>query len=303
MYAVMQLSHMQTPVIRAPSPIVEGVGLDIYIKREDLNPSGSHKDRALFPYVDKLVMKGEKAFCLSSSGNFAISAAYYARHHPQVQFHLFSPPTISQEKKDRLNEYKTDNVIIHWSKLARSEASQFSRKAHIRLLRGSKDDYLLEGYDELARELVEQTEGKGGSVFMAVSSGTMLAGLWEGFRNIVGTGRDPSLPSLHIVQTTKVYPIAREFDQDFTPSKVSIASAIVDRVANRKDQVVKAVKESHGSGWIVSDEEITSAMKKLAEVLHENVSPESAMSLAGLHKACAKGFRAKEPIALIFTGK
>lgn len=295
------------------------MGRIIYIKREDLNPSGSHKDRALFPYVDKLVKKGEEAFCLSSSGNFAVSAAYYAHHHTQVQFHLFLPPTISQEKKDRLNEYKTDNVIIHWSKLAKSEAGQFSRKTHIRLLRGSKDDCLLEGYYELVRELVEQTKGKGGSVFMAVSSGTMLVGLWEGFQNnpkskisrhsgishilenqIQGAGQ---IPNFYIVQSTRVHPIASEFDSDFTPTKSSIASAIVDRVANRKDQVVNAVKESHGSGWIVSDEEITIAMKKLAGVLHENVSPESAMSLAGLQKACSKGFHVKKPIVLIFTGK
>ncbi len=284
-----------------------------------MNPSGSHKDRALFPYVDKLIREGEKEFCLSSSGNFAISAAYYARHNPQVQIHLFLPPTISQEKKDRLNEYKTDNVIIHWSKLARSEASQFSSKAHARLLRGSKDDCLLEGYDELARELGEQTEGKGGSIFMAASSGTMLVGLWEGFRKnpkskifrhsgithtlenlIQGAGQ---MPNFHIVQSTRVHPIAGVFDRDFTPTKSSIASAIVDRVANRKDQVIKAIKESNGSGWIVSDEEITIAMNELTEILHENVSPESAMSLAGLHKAIRKGFRVASPMVLIFTGK
>lgn len=317
----------------------------IYIKREDLNPSGSHKDRALIPFVDTLVKEGEREFCLSSSGNLAIAAALYAQIHKSVKFHLFVPKTLSKEKRERLFSYcdprldrgsrnknkqeidfsfgfldsrlhgndsgveKVGNVLVRWSKAPKRDAIKFARQQSIRLLRGSTDEGMLEGYHDLARELVEQADGKIGSIFMAVSSGTSLLGLWQGLKThnphnppyLKGEGR--GLPQLHIIQTTKVHPIAEEFDRDFTPAKTSIATAIVDRVAHRKDQVVKVVKESGGWGWVASDEEITEAQRQLRQAVGEDVSAESAMSLAGLKKALARGFEVREPVVPVFTGK
>ena len=106
------------------------------------------------------------------------------------------------------------------------------------------------------------------------------------------------------MQTTKVNPIAFAFDKDFTVTKTSIASAIVDRVAHRKIQVVRAVKESGGWGWVVGDDEIENAKLQITKLTgFDDVSPESAMALAGLKKALEKGFQVKDPVVLVFTGK
>jgi len=158
---------------------------------------------------------------------------------------------------------------------------------------------------------------------MAVSSGTSAVGLWKGLQKLYHPGVERSgaigspgdstrklqndgakLPQLHIVQTTKVHPIASDFDKDFTSTKTSIASAIVDRVAHRKDQVINAVKESGGWGWVVGDEEIENSRLQIADLMGiKDISAESAMSLAGLKKAITHTHELREPIVLIFSGK
>ena len=312
-----------TPLQEYPSLAKELDMERLFVKREDMNPSGSHKDRAMFPYVDKLISAGEKEFCLSSSGNLAITAAYYANKKNNAYFHIFLPELFSAEKKKRLQEALyaqksinppnitivtngglVENVHVCWSTRPKTDAMRFSREKKVRLLRGSTDDGMLEGYHQMAEELIEQTGGNIGSIFMAVSSGTMAVGLWEGFQSMVVTGRDLSLPSLHVVQTTKVHPIASQFDHDFTLTKTSLASAIVDRVAHRKAQVIQAVKESGGWGWVVGDSEISNAkvqISKLTEI--EDISSENAMALAGLQKAIEKDFKVASPIVLVCTGK
>ncbi|MEW6610320.1 MAG: PLP-dependent lyase/thiolase [Patescibacteria group bacterium] len=304
----MQHIYYPTPLIKI-SPLEE-LCSDVFIKREDLNPSGSHKDRALFTYLDTVIGTGEREFCLSSSGNFGISAAYYARYHPEIRLTIFFPPHLPFDKKKRLEGFKTDNTTVQWSIKARGDALRYSKTRHIRLLRASTDDDFLGGYRTLSRELQEQLQGTAGYIFCAVSSGTLLIGVWQGFQEnpkskaCLEPSRGIHNPKLHIVQTTKVHPLAGEFDHDFEPTKTSLASAIVDRVAHRKAHVVQAIKESGGWGWVVGDSEIADCRLQIERSTGmKEVSAEDAMALAGLRKALRKGWHIAEPVVLIFTGK
>ncbi|MEK7083799.1 MAG: pyridoxal-phosphate dependent enzyme, partial [Patescibacteria group bacterium] len=83
----------------------------------------------------------------------------------------------------------------------------------------------------------------------------------------------------------------------------SIASAIVDKVAHRKNAVVNMVQETGGSGWIVTDEEIQSAIKLMEETKHLLISPNSALSVAGLAKAIQNGWKWTGAVVCVITGK
>jgi len=296
----------------------------LLLKREDLNPSGSHKDRALNPFLSNLIRAGEKEFCLSSSGNLAIAAAHLAQTDPSISFHLFLPNSLDARKRTRLahtlglpfspqsplfsmvNSIDTaGNITYYFSRIPKTDAVKFSKEKKIRLLRSSTDEEMLEGYHQLAQELIDQAAHRPiGSIFIAASSGTALVGLWEGFKKLQMTNDKLQTPQLHIVQSTKVHPMASNFDNDFTATDVSIAAAIVDRVAHRKPQVIEAVQASGGSGWVASDQEIEEARLHLIHTTNiEDVSPESAMSLAGLQKALRKGFSVKTPVVLVLTGQ
>ena len=52
-------------------------GIEVLVKREDANVTGSHKDRGIWPLLDFYRKKKIEKFAISSSGNAGISAAHY----------------------------------------------------------------------------------------------------------------------------------------------------------------------------------------------------------------------------------
>ena len=111
------------------------------------------------------------------------------------------------------------------------------------------------------------------------------------------------MPALNIVQTEYIAPIARELDSKFERKQSSKASAIVDTIAHRKPNVLKAVTESKGSGYVVSDETLEKAKNLLQETTTiRNASWDSLLALAGAIKAKEAG-RTGENVILLFTGK
>ena len=82
----------------------------------------------------------------------------------------------------------------------------------------------------------------------------------------------------------------------------SLADAIVDHIAHRKEKVVEVIKTSQGSGWIVTDDEIISAIKLIKETCNLAISPNSALSVAGLAKAMQLDWKFDGAVVCLITG-
>ena len=74
---VISLGEGSTPLIRA-SRLSERYGIDLWLKLESANPTGSFKDRGMTVAVSKAVEEGARAVICASTGNTAASAAAYA---------------------------------------------------------------------------------------------------------------------------------------------------------------------------------------------------------------------------------
>ena len=76
---VISLGEGNTPLIRLNNIAREtGKEVDIYVKYEGLNPTGSFKDRGMTMAVTKAVDEGSRAVICASTGNTSASAAAYA---------------------------------------------------------------------------------------------------------------------------------------------------------------------------------------------------------------------------------
>ncbi|HVW89643.1 MAG TPA: threonine synthase [Gaiellaceae bacterium] len=71
------LGEGSTPLVRAPR-LSEALGLDLYLKCEGLNPTGSFKDRGMAVAVERAADAGVHTVVCASTGNTAASAATYA---------------------------------------------------------------------------------------------------------------------------------------------------------------------------------------------------------------------------------
>ena len=73
------LGEGNTPLIRlANIPRIIGKDVELYVKYEGLNPTGSFKDRGMTMAVTKAVEAGSKAIICASTGNTSAAAAAYA---------------------------------------------------------------------------------------------------------------------------------------------------------------------------------------------------------------------------------
>lgn len=266
---------------------VEGISF----KCEFENPSGSVKDRGIAYQLAKILERGFKSAVISSSGNAAISAAFYCQK-AGITLYVYVSPNINPAKLYELEKYpcritKTIKPISSAWGLAKTDPAIFN-------LRQSKDPNAVYGYQTIAFELLEQ-KPETDAVFIPVSSGTAFAGIYQGFKKL---GR---LPALHIVQTEAIHPIAAIYDKDFEEKKKSLADAIVARFTDRETMIKDGIVQSRGNGWVISDKEMVQAK----EWLKRNdliCSYEGAAALAALWKARTKGYQYSYPVCLL-TGK
>jgi threonine synthase len=266
----------------------------LYFKREDLNPTGSHKDRSSAFQVSKALEDGQKELVLPSSGNCAVSVAAYS-NIAHVKLTVFIHHEISRQKLSQLLRFKPK---IQYSPRPIEDAEAYSVEHHVRNLSPEIDDNAVYGLESISFEIFERL-GVVDEIFMPVSSAATLVGM--GWANLLlkRMGLIAKLPSLHAVQTEAIAPIAEEFSPWSRKSKKSIADGIIAKTTARKEEAVRLIRESGGFGWIVSDREIMSALKILNR--HGiDTSPEGGAAFAALLKAGTKKSRGR--VVCLLTG-
>ena len=288
---------MLTPQIEYPE-LARNLGIPkLYLKREDLHPLGSHKGRSIPTMIDTYVARGEKRFSISSSGNAALAAAKYIKeinkNSARLSLEIFIGKNIPEEKKSALTSLTDENIKLT-EKERPLQAFLETIKLGARSLRQSTDDTALVGYKSLAEEISEIPNLS--AVFIATSSGTTAESLGEFF-----LPRKNS-PEIHIVQTSSCHPIAEIFDKRKIPEEKSIADAIVDKVAHRREKVVEIIKKSNGSGWIMTNTEIAAAESVLSAAAVP-VSPNGALSFAGLCRSLSENKKFSGSVLCIIGGK
>lgn len=268
--------------------LIPGSNAEVYAKMENENPTGTHKDRSMGPWIDHYAQQGKKKFVLSSSGNSAFAAA---RHCDEMglELSIFMHPSDRGEKLAKIKKYK--NVSVELTKTPKKDALHFAKKHNVPLLRASTDDHALEGYKKIAFELIEQLS-KIDNIFVPTSSGATLEGIYLGFKE-----KTRRAPALYAVQTSRVHPISDYFDKDFKPEGVSYAHAIVDNIAHRKKRIVRIAQETGGGGFVIQNKEIEEAKKIISG------GYQSALAFAGFLKWKSQNSKKaeKETSVCLFT--
>lgn len=266
----------------------------VYFKHEEKNPNNSFKDRSMAFWISKYNELGNREFVISSSGNAAVSAVSYCKLI-NARLKIFVSKEIPKYKYEKILKVSETRKSIEVSKSSKpkSDAIKYSKRNNCINLRGSEDDFAIEGFKTLGYELYEQNKNID-AIFVCCSSGTSTIGISQGINKIFR-----HLPQIHIVQTTKINPIASEFDKDFIKTQKSIVNAVSDKVAKRKNEVVKIIKEFKGFGWIVSDQEIIEAKNELVKHGIKIEGYNAYVSYTGYRKAVKKGGIYKNPVCII----
>jgi threonine synthase len=96
---IISLGEGNTPLIQLQNiPRLLGKSVDIYVKYEGLNPTGSFKDRGMTMAVTKAVEAGSRAIICASTGNTSAAAAAYAARAGITAFVLIPDGKIAMGK-------------------------------------------------------------------------------------------------------------------------------------------------------------------------------------------------------------
>jgi len=287
---------MITPISKQ-TELARQIGVsDLYFKREDLHPYGSHKGRSIPAMIDAKTALGATKFAISSSGNAALAAIRYIQEKNSAGANLFLSvfvgKKINPEKKKRLlDEIRDKRITI--SETIRPLQALF--QANRESLRQSIDPLALIGYESLASEI---TDVPGVShVFIGASSGTTAEALTEYFI------KNKNNIAVHIVQPAGNSPLAREFDTEKYDDEISIADAIVDKTVHRKEALTEVLKQTNGSGWIVSNNNLIDAQKIAFDKANITATPNGILGFAGLLKAIKKDRKFSGGVVCIITGQ
>lgn len=256
----------------------------IYLKREDLNPTGSWKDRGNAYKATSIFKNKIKSGVLASSGNAAISLiTYLNKFIPDFKLFVVVSENINQEKLSKLKSLVegTRHELIS-SDNPRKRSNEIAAQNSIPNFRSSIDDEIVKGYWSLGFELADEvTKNQIEAIFIPVSSGTAFVGIAQGlFMRLEKLER---MPKLIAVQTTSTSPIADAMNGESDNVELSIADAIIDKTALRAPQIIKAIKETNGYAVRISNDEIEFA-KNLAKENQIELSNTSALSLAAAMK-------------------
>lgn len=254
----------------------------LYFKREDMHPYGSHKGRSIPKMIDIYISEGYSHFAISSSGNAALAAVMYikeinSKNKNQILLEVMVGRHISAKKLDKLKKYEDENIIVTMHDRPVQTLFVKSKDPNIKALRQSNDDNSLIGYESLAEELIKIPKLE--AVFIGTSSGTTAQAISEYFAS------HNSNIEVHIIQTSSCHPISDNFVDNEVVDEQSIADAVVDHTALRKDVLTELIIKTKGNAWIVSNEEIRSAQEITKKYAGIDISTNSALSVAGLMQA------------------
>jgi threonine synthase len=284
---VISLGEGNTPLIQLqniPREIKKDV--EIYVKYEGLNPTGSFKDRGMTVAVTKAVEEGSRAIICASTGNTSASAAAYAARAGITSFVLIPEGKIALGKLAQAMMHGACVIQIQGNFDAGMQLVKEVASAAPVTIVNSINPYRLQGQKTAAFEIVEALGAAPDYHCLPVGNAGNISAYWMGYGEYADAGIAKSRPVMAGYQAAGAAPflLGKMVDHPET-----VATAIRIGHPQSWDKAWAAQKAS--GGWFErrSDEEILAAQKLLAEKEGIFCEPASAISVAGALYDIANG--------------
>jgi len=300
------LGEGHTPLLRSRS-IGPRAGLkNLFFKLETTNPSGSYKDRFAAVAISHLVARGKRVCIASSSGNTgAALAAYCAAAGIRCSIALV----------ETAPEGKLKQMLAYGARLFRIKDFGINQACTAQALEvlqalGSRDDASFEisafryspvgmsGVRSLAHELVEQSPEPIDHIFCMAGGGGLAAAMAQGVMQLDSAGRLKKLPAVELVQPagndTIATALATGADHARGVECTTKISGLQVATVIDGDLAIAAVRQTGGTGHVVTDEQVWEAQKRLAREEGIFSEPAGATALPAILAAAESGRIARD---------
>ena len=284
---LISLGEGNTPLIRLENiPATLGKDVDIYIKYEGLNPTGSFKDRGMTMAVTKAVEAGSKAIICASTGNTSAAAAAYAARAGIKAFVLIPEGKIALGK---LAQAMIHGAVIIQIKGNFDDGMRLVKEvadhAPVAIV-NSINPYRLQGQKTAAFEIIEELGDAPDYHCLPVGNAGNISAHWMGYKEYHEDKKASSTPKMVGYQAAGAAPFVKGAMGD---NPETVATAI--RIGHPQSWELAHKVEKESNGWFdsLTDTEILSAQKLLTEQEGIFCEPASATSLAGAMRDIQSG--------------
>jgi len=292
---VITLGEGGTPLIPAPA-LSQMTGLDVWVKFEGMNPTGSFKDRGMTMAMSKAMEAGAKAVICASTGNTSASAAAYATYAGITSAVLVPEGKIAMGKLSQAVAHNAHIIQIEGNfddclDIARELADNYA----VHLVNSVNNDRI-EGQKTASFEVIDSLGRAPDYHFMPVGNAGNYTAYHRGYKEELGRRTIGHMPQLFGFQAAGSAPIVHG---ERVTNPDTIASAI--RIGNPAswDLALAAREDSNGYFGAIDDDGILAAHRLLSRDVGIFVEPSSAISVAGLLERSEAGVLKKGATAVL----
>jgi threonine synthase len=288
---IVALQEGDTPLIPAPR-VAEWISphLDLYLKYEGLNPTGSFKDRGMTMAVSKAAEEGMQTVICASTGNTSASAAAYAARAGMKCVVLIPGGKIALGKLAQALMHGAAVLPIDGNF---DEALCLVREiadAHPIALVNSVNPFRIQGQKTASFEIIDALGRAPDYHALPVGNAGNITAYWLGYREYHEIGKAASRPIMLGFQASGSAPIV-----DGAPVEHPETVATAIRIGNPASWTGATDARDESGGLIdkVTDDQILEAYRMVASLDGVFCEPASAAPLAGLKMLAGRGFFTK----------
>lgn len=297
---IISLGEGNTPLIRLNNiPRAISRDVELYVKFEGLNPTGSFKDRGMTMAVTKAVEEGSKAIICASTGNTSAAAAAYAARAGITAFVVIPDGKIAMGKLAQ--------AMMHGSVVIQIEGNfddgmrlvkEVASAAPVTLV-NSVNPFRLQGQKTAAFEIVEELGRAPDFHCLPVGNAGNITAHWIGYSELAAHSGDHVTAACTFCSGHCRYAgggVAGQRPKMIGYQASGSAPFMRGAMVDNPDTVATAIRIGHPQSWDVAwkvreesggwfdectDDEILAAQKLLAEKEGVFCEPASAASVAG----------------------
>jgi threonine synthase len=281
---IITLNEGNTPLIRLYNiPKLIGKEVEIYVKFEGLNPTGSFKDRGMTMAITQAVSEGSQAVICASTGNTSASAAAYAARAGIKAFVLIPDGKIAMGKLAQTLMYDATIIQINGNfDQGMNLVKEIADHAPVTIV-NSINPYRLQGQKTASFEIIDDLGDAPDYHCLPVGNAGNISAYWMGYKeysthngNLRAVTR--KRPVMCGYQAAGAAPFLAGHPIEHPET---VATAI--RIGNPQSWDLAWEAHNESGGWfdMFTDDEILAAQKLLAQQEGIFCEPASAISIAG----------------------
>ncbi|MCX8560937.1 threonine synthase [Mycolicibacterium mucogenicum] len=281
-------------------------GIDVGLKLESMNPTGSFKDRGVAVMVTALRHHGIDRALEDSSGNGGSSVAAYCAA-AGIEAHILVPAATSPNK---IVQSRWHGAHIELVSGTRQEvADEAVRRADTTFYASHNwHPHFLQGIKLIAYEIWEDLGFRSpAAVLVPAGAGSLVLGCATGFGELYRAGEIERVPRILVSQPENCCPLVTALEQGSAEvvekqwaTTVAEGTAIAQPVRDR--EVLQAIRDSGGAAVAVPEDELLPAVGELART-GLFVEPTSAQVVPALRQLRAAGeISAADTVVAVLTG-